>query len=231
MEERKEIKTREGCLRTEVEKLKIHVKELETLHEELAALLKLEQNKVKSLEDQLRDSKNISEQTRQKYEQELQTLREILLLESKEKLQQLQVILDTRVEDAVRETRTQVEREYELKIQQAIEKEQEKSALQLQKERVKILQAAEKEHQGKMQEALERESQKATQQLQQERARLEQAVEKERVKMRKLVKALAIKEKRVVAEAERRQQKATTNSGSMSASQRTSIIGAAMRPV
>ena len=151
MEERKQLKTREGSLKTDVESLKKYVNELEAIRKELEALLKLEQDKVTSLEDQLRDSNNMSEQTRQKFELELQTLRETLLFESKQKLQQLQDIMDRRVEDAIRQTRQQVESEYKLKMKTAIQKEQEKSALQLQKERVKIQQEAEKENQLKMQ--------------------------------------------------------------------------------
>lgn len=193
--------------------------------------MKLEQDKVQSLEDQLRDSNNMSEQTRQKFELELKTLRETLLFESKRKLQQLQDIMDRRVEDAMRQTRQQVESEYKLKMETAIQKEQEKSALQFQKERVKIQQEAEKESQLKIKKAIEKEQQKATLNLQQERARLNEAVEKERVKMRKLVKALAIKEKRVISEAERRHQKTSTaTTSSTSANQRTTV-GAAMRPV
>ena len=159
-------------------------------------------------------------------------MRETLLFESKQKLRQLQDLMDRRVEDAIRQTRQQVESEYQLKMKTAIEKEQEKSALQLEKERVKIRQKVEKENELKMQKAIEKEQQKATQKLEQERTRLNEAVEKERVKMRKLVKALAIKEKRVIAEAEQRHQKASTatTSSSTSANQRTTV-GAAMRPV
>lgn len=235
MEERRELKTRQGSLIVEIENLKIHVKQLEALRTELEALLQLEQVKVKRLEEQLANSKDDSEEEKLRYERELQTLRETLLKESKEKLQQLETIMDRRVQDAIRLTREQVEFEYRIKIQQAIEKQQQKASTQLIKEREKVQKEAEQENLVKLQHAIEKEQRRATQELQQERKRLEQAVEKERVKMRKLIKALAIKEKKLIAEAEQKRQNVATtttpSTSSPSLSSRTKISAAMMSPI
>jgi hypothetical protein len=131
-------------------------------------------------------------------------------------MQQLEALMDKRVQDAIRQTKSQVESEYQVMMRHAVEKEQQKAELQLQQTKSQV----ESEYQVKMTHAVEKEQEKAELQLQRERQRWEQAVEKERIKMRKLVKALATKEKKILAEAERKQQTPTGTRSSSSSSSR-----------
>ena len=194
LDEKRAQSARETALRQALTELQTHAKQLESLRDELQELIASQDAKIAQLKQQLAETKESSEQAKVAYEKELEALQARLVRESKQQLQALQELMDRRVQDAVRQTRTQVEADYQKKMQD----QQSKAVSQLQEERQRSQQAVEK----------------AELQLQEERQRSQQAVEKERIKMRKLVKALAVKEKKLLDKAEQQMVKTTTTSSS-----------------
>lgn len=188
LEDRKQLVAREISLKQELSQLQKYIQELETLRDELEALLKAEQENVASLEQSLAELKEESSNEKIRLTEELQALLE---KESNEKMDKLRKLMDQRIHETIEITTRKLEIQRERDIQSAVEEEQAKAQLQLIKER----------------------------------QRLEKDVEKERIKMRKLVKALAIKEKKQLSQANQQQTTANKISSSSSSSSQRPTIG------
>lgn len=154
--------------------------------------------------------------------QEMKDRLEALLLEEQEKMAALQVKLEE-AETSSEELKAKHEKELEL-LRAELEakastqlaelkkmmKEQMKLALDQQKA------TAERERQKAILETEQKLQKQAELRLQTEQKKAEEAVEKEKVKMRKLVKALAEREKKLLAAAEKEAAKRTSAGGASS---------------
>jgi len=172
-----ERRDREAVRKQEMQSLKAQVATLEqqigrinTMKEEMEALLQVEQNKVVVLQEKLAVAETESAAAVGKLERELATLQQQLEKKTTQQLQELEAIWNQRMKDALTQAAT-----VSLAAQQ--------QAVHAAEERVRLQAATE---------------------LQAERGKATAAVEREKVKMRKLVKALAVREKKLLAATEQR---------------------------
>jgi hypothetical protein len=152
-------------LKQQLASLTSQVNQLERMKLELETMLEKESLKVQELTAKLLDEEQLSLAMQDKYIKQLQVLQEQLELKAAKQLQELQAIMEQRVQQATETAHQAAMALVGQKVAEATEQ------LRMEKER----------------------------ELELERKRSVEAVEKEKVKMRKLVRALANREKKLFA--------------------------------
>ena len=164
------------------------IRQLTELRQDLERLLQEEQSKVAALEATVHELRRASGELKQRYERELQQLRKDMEEQANRQLEALRALMENRMKEAL-----------------------EKARMAADKEREQVRIAAQRERDAAVKETERRIQLLADRQLQVERQNADEAVEREKVKMRKLIKALAEREKKLLSQAEHDKQPKTAS--------------------
>jgi hypothetical protein len=171
-------------LKHQITELQDEVRKLTELRQDLERMLQEEQMKVVALQTKVQELHEASGVMKDQYERELQFLRRDMEEQANRQLDALRALMENRMKEALEKAR------------QAAEKEREQARLVAVKEREAAVRETERRLQIQADKLLAAEKKNA-----------EEAVEREKVKMRKLIKALAEREKKLLSQAEQENQK------------------------
>jgi myosin heavy subunit len=180
-------------LKQQITELQDEVRKLTELRQDLERMLQEEQLKVVALQTKVRELHEAKGAMKDQYERELQYLRRDMEEQANRQLEALRALMENRMKEALEKAR------------QAAEKEREQARI-----------TALKDKEAAVRETERRVQLQADKQLLAEKKNAEEAVEREKVKMRKLIKALAEREKKLLSQAEQEKQQKTTKKSTKS---------------